>query len=171
MQSVSCLNPSLLAGVALCALCLTSSCGRTSANMTPPSDVPQTNADRQRIGIRQIKPTWVLDRREFNAEDWKPNASPGPACKRVQRAKDSNRILWEEDYYYSGGTYTDADGTGWEHVAIHYDYPSGEFQLHYLGTNAALHALAEPFRTGTTNSAAVTKAADAVLKSIGLPRL
>jgi len=69
----------------------------------------------------------------------------------VQRGTNSTEILWEEDYYYSGVTYSNYDGTHWESVTIHYDYPQKMYFVHYLGTNAVFTRTAEPFCTGTTN--------------------
>jgi len=151
-------------------LCLACSCMKEAPPPVMPKDIEQTNQKRQALGIRLIKPTWILGRTEFGAEDWYLNTNRASYCKRVQR--DSNGLIqWEEDYYPSGKTYTHFDGTGWEKAVIHYDYGKGLYFLHYLGTNNVLAKIAEPYREGTRDDAALTKAADAILVPWGLYRL
>jgi len=53
-------------------------------------------------------------------------------------------VLWEQDYYYSGASYTTSKGIDWEFLAVNYglQYHS-EPALGYVGTNAAIAALVQ----------------------------
>ena len=128
-----------------------------------PTDIQQTNQKRREIGLREIKPEWTLYRTEFGAEDWKWGSGATSFCKRVQRGTNTTEIVWEEDYYYSGANYSDMDGTHWESMTIHYDYPKKLYFVHYLGMNAVFVKTAEPFRTGTTNIDSAAKASESIL--------
>ena len=168
MQNACCHNARF--GVVLLTLCLACSCMKEAAPPIMPADVEQTNGKRQTIGIRLIKPDWVLGRTEFGAEDWLLNTNRASFCKRVQRDSHSV-ILWEEDYYPSGKTYTTFDGTCTEELVIHYDYGKRLYFLHYLGTNDVSAKIAEPFREGTHDVTALTRVADTILVPWGLSRL
>ena len=133
--------------------------------------VLQSNELRRSRCLRLIKPDWFLYRVEFGSEDWKVSKSARNLCKRVQYDPKTRATQWEEDYYYSGRTYSDVDGTGWEHVVIHYEYRSGIYHLYYLGTNSSLATVAESLNLGTTNGQVMSRIADDLLQAMGLTRL
>ncbi len=134
------------------------SCDHPAKELKPLKEVATTNAAREKSGLRTIEPSWHLYRTEFNAEDWKLSVSSRELAKRVQYDAQG-KVIWEEDYYYSGREYHDSDGTGWEHLVLHYDYATAIFMLHYLGTNSVFQKMTDPFCGGTADG----KAVDSVL--------
>jgi len=150
-----------------------SGCGGGSRSRpAPPEDTARTNRVREALGIRQIRKGWTFSGRAFGAEDW---ASGGLPCKRVQRGSD-DEILWEEDYYYTGMTYTDPDGgTCWEFVTVHYDYGTKRFYLHYSGPNPRIAGRVESLDLTDRGYAGETdegtlQVADELLGRLGMGR-
>ena len=82
--------------IPLLALTMLGGCYRppSSYSTVPPSDTAATNTRRREFGIREIKPTWTFDRRQFGAEDLVEHAGSAGG-KRVQRAGgDQAAIIW-----------------------------------------------------------------------------
>lgn len=165
VQNASCRNARLM--VVHLTLCLICSCMKEVPPPVIATDIEQTNQKRQELGIRLIKPTWVLGHAEFGAEDWFLNTNRSSYGKRVQR-DSKGQLIWEEDYYHSGKTYHTFDGTGWERVVIHYDYRNGLYFLHYLGTNNVFSKIAEPLCEGSHDRSAIENAASAILNPWGM---
>jgi hypothetical protein len=140
-----------------------------------PTDVDETNEVRAKIGLREIQEDWTFYGKQFNADSWKKNGAIGE-CKKVQRGVRGKMILWEEDYYYSGATYTDIDGTGWEFLTIHYDYRTDQLCVAYVGINTKSESLVSSLPPLLNGHAGATKdqtfaVADAILKQWGTSRL
>ena len=72
---------------------------------------------------------------------------------------------WEEDYYYSGRTFLfpPDNGTEWENVIVHFDYPSKLFTLTYIGLDGSILSLfGQSGPNATTNKIGI---ADTILKN------
>jgi hypothetical protein len=139
-----------------------------------PTDIDETNEVRAKIGLREIQKDWNFYS-EFNAEKWSKKGSDG-LCKMVQRGVRGKMILWEEDYYYSGGTYTTVDGTFHEFLTIHYDYRTDQLCVAYVGGNTKSGSLVGSLPPLLNGHAGATKdqtfaVADAILKQWGMSRL
>ena len=118
--------------------------------------------------MQAVQPTWFFYRSQFGAEDWKVIES-GSIAKTIQRDEKGN-LLWEEDYYYSGKTYTDANGgRGWEHIAVRYDYVSKKIKIRYDGIAPGLRDKFPIWDMKTTNERKLEKL-DETLKEWGLSR-
>lgn len=170
--------------LALCCVCLAVlGCSRRGGkgsdfSTVPPKDVQETNAVRKKLGIRLIKPAWTFYGRRSGAEDW-ADGKVG-LCKRVQRAQGASKILWEQDYYYTGATYVPpADpqaGSVHEVLTISYHYGTKRFHVGYGGPdpriNAWMPALddSEFGHMGKTNEETLS-VADKALSQLGLQRL
>lgn len=116
---------------------LIASCDRRSPNSVSPSrNSAHENQERVRIGLRQLKPDWFLYSAEFDEENWKITPSDRIA-KKLHRDKTS-KLVWEEDYYYSGQKFVTEKGQDWELIAVHYDYNSGTLAIHYIGQDSAI---------------------------------
>jgi hypothetical protein len=90
---------------------------------------------------------------------------------------DYDRILWEQDYYYTGRTYPSFDtdaGTSWEKLAILYDYRTRRFTVHVTTDDQKVLALANMLGfhggMGATNQETL-EVADKILKKWGKSRL
>ena len=111
------------------------------------------------------------------AEDWSNyNKGNNPKCAAWRTGFDSDsgkpghsgkQVLYpsgslesEEDYYYSGRTFTTIDGTSWESVTVHYSYthPDSPWSCYYIHQGASGDELS-------------LTAAEAILKSWRLERL
>jgi hypothetical protein len=146
-----------------------SSCSFPSGRITttPPADVVATNSVRKKLGIREIQADWTFYAREFGVEKW--NDSPDGHCKIVKRPQEGGGIEWEEDYYYSGSSYVDVDGTVWERLTVHYDYGSARFTIDYTGVDGAIKRIINSLsdvKDGWMGSsdAETLKAVDTILK-------
>jgi hypothetical protein len=144
-------------------------CGDGNGVSNKPS--PKTfdeNPERIRVGMREVKPTWYFYRAQFKAEDWKETVS-GDIAKTIQRDKRGNP-LWEEDFYYSGKTYADANGTRcWEHITVRYDYGTKKLEMFYMGNTPGL---SDKFPLGNYKATNERKleTLDETLKAWGLSR-
>jgi hypothetical protein len=104
---------------------------------TPSPKTFDENPERVRVGMRAVQTNWFFYGAQFGADDWKETES-GYQAKRIQRDKNGNP-LWEEDFYYSGKTYVDANGgTCWEHITARYDYSSKKLEMFYMGITPGL---------------------------------
>lgn len=110
--------------------------------------VKQENVARSSIGIRLIQDDWVLYRSEFNADDWRAKPLDGYTTKRVFRSP-AGSVSEEEDYYYSGATFTNRDGIWSEFITVNYNYGSGQIRVLYTGTNRGVEARLAQFENCT----------------------
>jgi hypothetical protein len=142
--------------------------GSSGFSKKPSPKTFDENPERVRVGMRAVQTNWYFYGAQFGADDWKETESGDPA-KRIQRNEAGNPI-WEEDFYYSGKTYTDANGgTHWEHIAVRYDYSSKQLDISYAGITPGLR---DTFPLGdkkTTNERKLGKL-DETLKAWGLSR-
>jgi hypothetical protein len=144
-------------------------CGKRSGFSTTPS--PNTfaeNPERVRVGMRAVQTNWYFYGAQFGADDWKETESGDPA-KRIQRNEAGNPI-WEEDFYYSGKTYADANGTRcWEHITVRYDYGTKKLEMFYMGNTPGL---SDKFPLGNFKATNDRKleTLDETLKAWGLSR-
>ncbi|MBE0535684.1 MAG: hypothetical protein IH624_08435 [Phycisphaerae bacterium] len=139
----------------------------------PVSDVAKTNEVRKELGIREVKDDWEFCGHRFGEDTWKYGAFE---CKKVKLNEELDRILWEQDYYYTGVTWTDIDGTNREFLAITYDYNEGVFFVVYNGQQAKLDALQNRLASTYYGFMAETneetlRIADEMLAAIGKSRL
>jgi hypothetical protein len=93
--------------------------------------IEQQNIFRIEKGIRSISKDWYFYGNEFNAQKWKINFNK-PGGKTVQFDSEGE-IQYEEDYYYSGNSYTTIDGDFLENLIIHYAYKKDNFDIRYMG--------------------------------------
>lgn len=138
----------------------------------PVIDVAKTNEIRKQLGIREIKNEWEFYVHQFGFDKWRDNYE----CKVVKLNEELDRILWEQDYYYTGVTWTDYEGTHWEFLTITYEYTSKLFSIYYIGQQTKLNSLQEGlerieygFKSDTNED--TLKIADEMLKELGLTRL
>jgi hypothetical protein len=155
----------------LAVLFVGSGCNKSSTGSPQPS--PNTmaeNQQREKVGLRTVKPTWHLYRVEFGAEDWKVQQN-GWLAKRIQRDSNGNP-QWEEDYYQSGKTYkTENGGQDWESITVHYDYGPGTLEVHYIGENSAIRAAFDALKNKASTPAEKLSVVDDTLKAWGLSRV
>jgi hypothetical protein len=128
---------------------------------TLPNDIDKNNIVRKQIGLRVIKGLYFYGRRDF-AEDWNASKTADGLCKRVQRDANKN-LLWEEDYYFSGFTYTTIDGKCWEQITIHYDYKTKLLEATYIGPNALFQKQMETLKLPTKDYKAVFRVVNGIL--------
>lgn len=95
--------------------------------------IDRDNSYRESLGIRKVNKEWFFYGDAFNAQVWKLDSS-GYACKKVQR-DGHDKIIWEEDYYYSGNTFPTFKAQISEFIVAHYDYANNKLTIDYLGTN------------------------------------
>jgi len=139
---------------------------------SPMSDLDASNARRRELGIREVKPTWVVSREEYFARDWTEQKG-GPSIKRAQYREEWKGPVEEEDYYWSGKTPTrDTGGTIFEKITIRYNYDTKTYFVFYNGTDVALRAAVRPYLVkGAPSLERVLPVIDATLKEWGLSRL
>lgn len=160
----------VVAALVLALMCVGVACNRSStAGPQPSPNTMAENQQREKVGLRTVKPTWHLYRVEFGAEDWKVKQN-GSLAKRIQRDSKGNP-LWEEDYYQSGKTYTTENGgRDWESITVHYDYGSGTLEVHYIGEDPAIHAAFDDLKSKASTPAKKLSVVDDTLKAWGLSR-
>jgi hypothetical protein len=146
---------------------------RTPYKKQPVSDVAKGNEVRRNLGIREIKEDWEFYLHQFGEETWKCG---GCECKKVAYNEELNKILWEQDYYYTGVTWTDMDGTNREVVQITYDYTDGLFSVVYNGQQSKLKAVQNMLTPTYSGFKAETneetlRVADEMLTALGKSRL
>ncbi len=110
-------------------------------DMTPPTDIASTNAVRRSIGIREVKPEWEYDgRSKWNEQKW---GAPGGGLRKIAtRDDETDKIVWEQDYYLSGKSFPDPEGgTLSETLTVRYDYRSSMVALAYSGEDPAAEKL------------------------------
>lgn len=127
------------------------------------------NQERARLGLRLLGTNWCLYRAEFGEEDWKVASSDGWIAKKIHRDSDG-KLVWEEDYYYSGRTFVSPKGQDWEMLTVHYDYGSSAITASYIGPNPAITSLFDRHGSGATNAQKVLDI-EQILKTWGIPRL
>ena|SRR2546429_7656519 len=146
------------------------SCGRNpTSSAVPTTKAMAENQKREKLGLRQVKTIWYLYRTEFGAEDWKLKESDNWGSKRIQR-DSSGKLLWEEDYYYSGKTFMTDKGQDWEMLTVHFDYGSGAFAVSYVGQDTTMAALLNKVAAHSTATEKLA-VADEILKKWGMTRL
>ena len=144
----------------------------------PPPDTEKTNAIRQKLGIRTINKDWHYCGMSYREQTW---SSGNHGEKKVARDAKGN-ILWEQDYYYSGRTFTSPDpdaGTCSEMLSLCYDYSIQKFYIGIVtgekSTEAAIESLEQlpsaPFGYAGTNNLATLTVADEILESWKMSRL
>jgi hypothetical protein len=137
-----------------------------------PATLMTENAERAKLGLRQVGTNWFLYSVEFGEEKWKITPD-GYEAKKICRDTE-NRILWEADSYYSGKTFVvpndpGIDSTGWEFISVVYDYRLRELTVSYVGKDPAVRGLFPPLSGDiVTNNVSV---ADTILKMWGMSRL
>ena len=111
------------------------SCGRMGEfGDSKTTNVEETDARRAELGIRQIKPNWMLG--EFTSDEHRWGYPSAGLAKKLHFDK-SGREDWEEDYYYSGARYLawDNETEDFEMISVLYDYSLNQFEASYLGRN------------------------------------
>lgn len=107
---------------------------------------------REQLGLNPIGANWQLQRDEFSEQDWKARGTDSSISKKVKRDSKGN-LLWEEDYYYSGKTFTTFKGeTVLEQLTVYYDYRTSLYKIGYIGASPIIEAL-----VGELKSQPVTK--------------
>ena len=164
----------ILAMMAIPSLTGCSGGGASSTSYLTPAHLKRMaaeNVTRASIGLREIQITWHLYSVEFNEENWK--VVPADAVDKKLHRDGSGKIIWEEDYYYSGRTFIDFKGGQVdEQLTIHYDYTSSTLYIDYVGEDPAIETLVAPMRPGSAMPRkSMFSAADTVLKKWGLSRL
>lgn len=152
-------------------LCGLSSCNRNSSatsKTASAANVAAESARRTQVPLRQIKASWKFYKAERNEEVWTSTAG-GEEVKRLHRS-DKGLLEWEEDYYYSGRTFSTIDGVNWENMVLHFDYLTGQFKLYYVGQSPAVETLMSQLPGSSTNQQTLS-IADQILKLWGLSRL
>jgi hypothetical protein len=127
--------------------------------------------ERAKAGLRLVKSDWRRDRLESDNVRWGYSSKVGPAAAKLAQF-DASKLLWEEDYYYSGRTHPSADGesTSSEQLTINYDYVTGKYAVRIITDNAALEAkITDDVEKGTTQAEAFA-VADTILSVWGLTR-
>jgi len=138
---------------------------QTSINQPTNTLIAADNKLRQELGLKVIGQDWILYRADNGQEDWKIRKDGFPA--KVVFKDSQRRVLADEDYYYSGNEFYDAEGHGWERVTVHYDYPSKQVYVAYTGTNKPTEtALSKYFITIGGASSDVVGAMTAVRKIV-----
>lgn len=148
---------------------MTSCNSRSTSGPLSNSNMASENEQRVNLGLRVIAPTWCLYRAEFGEEDWKTTSSGASIDKKVHRDK-SGKLLWQEDYYFSGKTFVTAKGQDWEMLVVHYDYGSGSFTVNYIGQDPAVAGIVAKL-IPTSSASEKLLAADNILKKWGKSRL
>jgi hypothetical protein len=127
------------------------------------------NATRAKLGLRVIQPSWYLYSVEFDEENWKI-VSTGYQAKKLHR-DPSGKLLWEQDYYYSGRTFVDfKGGEEWEMLAVDYNYNTRSLAVDYVGQDPPVESLIDKLTPGSTIKEKFS-VADQVLKKWSLTRL
>jgi hypothetical protein len=151
-------------------LCPALACRKSQTSTTLPSyniNVTAENAQRLKLQVRQVNPAW-RSRDQGNEQSWGAG-TPIFETKRTHRDA-SGKLEWEEDYYYTGRTFSTLDGTSWEFLMVHYDYATSSFSVDYVGQSPVVLAL---LGTITSNSKTneILGVADQILKKWGMSRL
>ena len=129
------------------------------------------NNKRAEVGVRSVKTTWSQLRSQHGCERWADGK--GILCK-VAKLTSMGALEWEEDYYQSGKTFTDPDGTFPEMLTVHFNYTTRSVAIFYRGTNQAINRMAMPFEKYDGDPSDATNAllaADSVLATWGMTRL
>jgi hypothetical protein len=134
-----------------------------------PNDIQETNKTREKIGLRPINTNWFFGGVKSDWEIWLQSPT-GPEAKRVQR-NTNNEVISEDDIYYSGMTFTNQFGNGWECLFVLYSYTNNCLNLDYMGTNSSIKTMTEPFLYQNTNFNAAVDAANKILKEWKTSRL
>jgi hypothetical protein len=128
-----------------------------STDPPPPEKIAQTNELRRQHGVRQIKDDWVFYIRNFGEEVWKDGEGGSKkvcyddysgkhgTSRSHEYSYDYDRILWEEDYYYTGRTFPSFDtdaGTTYERLTVHYDYRTRRFTVFLMTDSQEVLAVA-----------------------------
>ena len=138
----------------------------TSCDVSPaPQFARELNRDRMKRLLPVIAENWVNCNKHNNSKEaaWNTgmtdnSGKPVHSGKKVWYASGS--LEWEEDYYYSGRTFTTIDGTSSEFVTIHYSYTHSDspWTCYYIHGDAPIDELS-------------LSAAEELLRSWGLHRL
>jgi len=127
------------------------------------------NQQRAKLGLRMIPPTWCLYSAEFGEENWK-SVPPGAGGDKKSHRDKSGKLLWEEDYYFSGKTFVTEKGRNWEMLTVHYDFGSDSFTVNYMGQDPATAELVAKLGPASSVSEKLLTA-DNILKKWGKSRL
>ena len=131
--------------------------------------MPSENQQREKIGLRLISPTWNLYRVAFSEEDWKASQA-GDIVKKVHR--DSiGKVVWEEDYYYTGRSFFTEKGQSWEFLAVYYDYTNAFLDVKYVGQDRSITEALDTLRTKLAPMQEKLSVADQILEKWGIRRL
>jgi len=128
--------------------------------------IQKQNIFRAEKGIRAIDEDWYFYGNEFNAQKWKVNIDD-PGGKTVQMSS-GGEIQYEEDYYYSGSSYTTINGKFLENLVIHYDYLKDQFDIVYLGNDPKVLSVLNEVEDGEEG---VLDVADRILSKWEISRL
>ena len=131
--------------------------------------IQETNKKREAIGLRLIDTNWIFGGNKFDMEIW-VKSPDGSRIKTIVRGKN-NDVVEDVDFYYSGMTYTNGDGTFTEKLVFSYTYTNKCVQLSYWGTNSLFEKMVQPFRTDNTNFNAAAEVTDKILKEWKMSRL
>ena len=138
----------------------------TSCDVGPaPKFARELNRDRMKRLLPVIAENWANYNKGNNSKEaaWDTrlpidSGKPVHSGKKVLYASGS--LESEEDYYYSGRTFTTIDGTSWEQLTIHYSYthPDSPWTCYYIYRDAPIDELS-------------LSAAEELLNNWGLQRL
>jgi len=130
------------------------------------------NHKRVELGLRVIRPPdWYLYSVEFDEENWKKTSAGDYEAKKLHRDPDG-RLVWEEDYYYSGRSYIEPNNgvRVWEMLTINYDYTSSSLAVEYGDDDPTIQSLIDKLSAGSTMKEKLS-IADQILTKWGLSRL
>jgi hypothetical protein len=153
-------------------LCIGISCDRqTSLSPGARSKTMAENQQRSILGVRTVKTNWYFYSAEFGEENWKIISSDGWQSKKIHR--DANgKLIWEEDYYYTGKTFFTFKGQEvWESLNIHYDYGAVAFEINYSGQDTGILDAVKKLEEPPTTTQEKLSTADEILKRWGMSRL
>ena len=142
----------MTSAVLLSACIIFSGCSDSDWSTDPPSPekIAATNKVREQLGIRQIKDNWTFYGRSYASESWKDNRKE--PCKNVQHDKKYEKILWEQDIYYTGRSFLSPDrdsGPESEFLVLYYDFRIKRFNLAVVTDNRDIMALEETLHETT----------------------
>lgn len=165
------MSPTVLYIVGVLCLCGLGSCNRSNSATSKPAPTVNVAAEslrRNQIPLRQIKTNWTLYKSERNEEVW-TSRTGGEEVKRLHRST-TGLLEWEEDYYYSGRTFSTIDGVDQEKAVLHFDYLTGRHELYYVGQSPSVETLMSQLSVSSSNQQTLG-VADQILKLWGLSRL